>query len=392
MNILFFSLGCAGSGLYGGLAKFFVEKGHTVTMVSPSSKGAHDNMVEGVRDITFKSLPLTGGSSLRKGLANLLIPFKSLRVLKRYLKKERFDLILSSTPPVAFYLPIEYVKRHNSKAKHYLILRDIWPEAFNLFDFEKHHPLIYSFFRKQEIRLYATSDIIGCMSEGNMDFVAKSNPDTKDKLRLLYNWGKVNEQIEVSTEIRKKYNLVNKFVLIYGGNMGVPQGLDNITDLAEMVKDKDDVVFLLIGKGVEKERIKQKVSNQNLTNVRVVDFLPRDDYEVILRTCDVGLISLNDILKTPSIPSKTISYWNLKMPILAIIDHVTDYGQNIIDKSESGLWAYASDKERIRQCFEQLYLNKDLRLRLGENGYRFLVSNCTIEKTYNTIMSQLYEQ
>lgn len=392
MNILFFSLGNASSAFYGELARFFVKKGHNVTMISPSSKGTHDTVVEGVRDITFKSLPLTGGSSLRKGLANLVIPFKSKRVLKKYLKKERFDLVLSSTPPVAFYLPIEYVKRQNPKAKHYLILRDIWPEAFNLFDFEKHHPLIYSFFRKQEIRLYATSDIIGCMSEGNMDFVSKSNPETKDKLRLLYNWGKVNEQVEVSLEIRQKYDLVNKFVLIYGGNMGIPQGLDNIIDLAEMVKDKDDVVFLLIGKGVEKERIKQKVTNQHLTNVHVVDFLPREDYEAILRTCDVGLISLNKILKTPSIPSKTISYWNLRMPILAIIDHATDYGQNIIEKSESGLWAYATDKERVRQCFEQLYSNKDLRLRLGENGYHFLVSNCTIEKTYNNIISQLYEQ
>lgn len=391
MNIVFFSLRNASSAFYGKLAKCFAEQGHAVTMISPSLQGVTDEMVDGVRDISFKALPLIGVSSLRKGLSNLLLPYQSKWIVKKLIKNEDFDIILSSTPPVAFYLPIEYLKKRNPKAKHYLILRDIWPEAFNLFDFEKHHSLIYSFFRKQERRLYASSDIIGCMSEGNIDFVAGSNPETKNKLRLLYNWGEVKEMPMVSNEVREKYDLINKFVLIYGGNMGVPQGLDNIIDLADLVKEKKDVVFLLIGKGVEKVRITQRVNELKLTNVRILDFLPKEDYESILQTCDVGLISLNDKLKTPSIPSKTISYWNLKMPILAITDHATDYGQNIIDKSESGLWAYSTDKDRIIHCFEQLYSDRELRIKMGENGYRFLASNCTIEKTYNNIISQLYE-
>lgn len=391
MNIVFISLNGAGSALYGGLSKYCSDMGHTVTMISPSYKGMTDKVLDGVRYVTFKTMPLTGVSSIRKGVANLLLPFQSKRIVKRVVKNKEIDIVLSSTPPVAYFSPIEYIKKHNPQAKHYLILRDIWPEAFNLFDFEKHHPIIYSFFRKQEKRLYATSDIIGCMSEGNMDFVAASNPEAKNKLRLLYNWGKVKEKVATDDTIREKYDLVGKFVLIYGGNMGIPQGLDNIINLANMVKDKPDVVFLLIGKGTEKERIKKRVQDLQLTNVRILDFLPKEDYESVLQTCDVGLISLDDRLKTPSIPSKTISYWNLRMPILAIVDHVTDYGQNIIDKSASGLWATADDKERILKNFERLYSDKTYRNELGENGYRFLSSECTLEKTYSNIMEQLYE-
>ena len=79
------------------------------------------------------------------------------------------------------------------------------------------------------------------------------------------------------------------------------------------------------------------------------------------------------------------------MPILAIIDHATDYGSNIIDKSESGLWARADDKERILTNFDRLYTDKVFRDALGENGYRFLVTECTIDKTYERIINQLYE-
>ena len=391
MTILFLSLGNVNSPLYGELAKCFRKHGHNVTMISPSNKFS-DTVQDDIRCITYKSLPLSGGSSLKKGLANLFLPIQSRRIVRGYLKNNMVELVISSTPPIAFYLPIEYIKKKYPKAKHYLILRDIWPEAFNLFDFEQHYPIIYSFFRKQEKRLYKTSDIIGCMSEGNMKFVETSNPEFGCRIRKLYNWGEVKGQAPIlDTEIRRKYDLVDRFVLVYGGNMGVPQGLDNIVTLADWVKDKSDVIFLLIGKGVEKERIKLKVIELGLSNVRILDFLPKKDYELLLRTCDVGLISLNDRLKTPSIPSKTITYWNLKMPILAIVDHSTDYGENILGKSKSGLWAYATDKEQILQNFERIYSEKELRQRLGANGYQFLLSECTVEKTYSKIIEQLYE-
>ena len=391
MNILFLSLSSVYNSFYGGLAKMFSKKGHSVTMISPSPTRDSDTVVEGVRNITFKFLPLSGTNMIKKGIANLLFPFCSKRVVKRYSKQNTFDLILSSTPPVAFFAPIKYIKKHNKQTKHYLILRDIWPEAFNLFNIEKHHPIVYSFFRRQERILYSVSDIIGCMSEGNIDFVRKSNPETEKKLRLLYNWGVETSPVSTTSDVRQKYDLEGKFVLIYGGNMGIPQGLDNILKLASMVKDKTDVVFLLIGRGEDKERIRGEVNRLDLKNVRIMNFLPKTDFESILHISDVGLISLNEKLKTPSIPSKTISYWSLRMPIMAIVDRVTDYGPNIIDKSQSGLWAYADDDERILYNFEQLYSDKALRSKLGDNGLRFLVDECSEEKAYNTIMSQLYE-
>lgn len=391
MNILFLSLASVHNSFYGGLAKMFSKKGHSVTMINPSPTMDSDFVVEGVRNISFKYLPLSGTNLIKKGFANLLFPLYSKHIVKRKTRPDTFDLIISATPPVAYYAPIKYIKKHNKRVLHYLILRDIWPEAFNLFNIEKRHPIVYSFFRRQERILYSVSDIIGCMSEGNIDFVRNSNPETKKKLRLLYNWGVESSLVSIESDVRRKYDLEGKFVLIYGGNMGVPQGLDNIINLASLVKDRSDVVFLLIGKGEDKERIKKEVERLQLGNVRVMDFLPKTDYDTILRTCDVGLISLNEKLKTPSIPSKTISYWSLRMPIMAIVDHITDYGTNILDKTHSGLWAYADDNDKILYNFEQLYSDKSLRNKLGDNGLRFLVDVCSEENAYNTIMSQLYE-
>lgn len=391
MNVLFLSLSDVKSSLYGSLAKEFVTNGHSVTIISPSVDGFSDETIDNIRSLKFKSISISGGNILKKGIANLFLPWKSTRIVRKYIECEKIDLIISSTPPLSFYRPIEYIKRRNSKAKHYLILRDIWPEAFNLFDYQKKYPLIYSVFRVHEKKLYASANIIGCMSEGNIEFVMNSNPETYKKLRLLPNWGKLKHYEKVDISIKDKYGLKDKFILIYGGNMSVPQGLDNIVRLAEMIKDKKDVVILLIGKGTEKNRIKELVDSRHLSNIKIMDYMPSEDYEAILRVCDVGLISLNDRLKTPSIPSKTISYWNLKLPILAITDHVTDYGYNIIDKTESGLWSYVGDDEKLLNNFNCLYLSESTRKQMGENGYSYMIKECSVEKTYYEIIAQLYE-
>ena len=389
MNIVFFSLGDSRSSLYGDLSKYFVSQGHSVTMIVPSSKS--DTLFdEGVQVRYIKSLPFSGTGLLGKGLANLLLPYLCDRFIRKEFKSTVVDLILCSTPPVAFYRPIASLKKKNREAKSYLILRDIWPEAFNLFDYELRHPFIYKFFRIQEKKLYESSDVIGCMSPGNIAFVAKSNPEVKDKLALLPNWGKVSEQNPSDISIKEKYGLEGKFVVIYGGNMSVPQGLENILHFAELIKSYDDVICLLIGKGTQKDWIRNEVEQKGVQNIKIMDFLPKQDYEAILKVCDVGLISLTDKLKTPSIPSKTISYWDLKIPIFAITDHITDYGESIIDESKSGTWAYAGDDEKILSSFEKLYANPPLRKTMGENGHKYLVENCSLKNTYDKIMIQLY--
>ena len=59
--------------------------------------------------------------------------------------------------------------------------------------------------------------------------------------------------------MREKYNLEQKFVVIYGGNMGIPQGLEAVIKLAETKQKYSDVVFLFVGKGTEKKKLEDLV-------------------------------------------------------------------------------------------------------------------------------------
>ena len=102
----------------------------------------------------------------------------------------------------------------------------------------------------------------------------------------------------------------------------------------------------------------------------------------------MGLICLNEKFTIPNIPSKTLSYFNAKIPILASIDRSTDYG-TILDEAKAGLWSYTGDIDAYEHNFDVLYRNKSLRKTMGENGYDYLCNFLTSSKAYRTIIHRL---
>lgn len=388
MNILFLTLG-AKNGLYGSLINKLVEMGHRVTTVSPTQNVSSFSQSDRLDSVCFHAMPLTGVGSVKKGIADITFSHFCLKAIKKYLPSYTPELIISTTPPLGYYKVVKYYKKRNADCKSYIILRDIWPEAFKLLDFDKRFPMLYKYYRNEEKKMYELADVIGCMSQGNIDFVKHSNPETADKLTYLPNWSTIQPIQPADESIRTKYGLEGKVVFIYGGNMSVPQGMENIISLAEIGLKYENLLFLLIGKGTEKQKVVEAVKAEQLNNVKIMDYLPQEDYQNILKSCDVGLISLNDKLQTPSIPSKIMSYWNLGIPVFAIIDHVTDYG-TILDESKSGLWARVGETEKIKAALEKMVMNGDLRKQMGNNGKEYLKNECSVELTYQRIFEQLY--
>ena len=124
------------------------------------------------------------------------------------------------------------------------------------------------FFRKIEKNLYQLADFIGCMSPKNISFIAEKNPTINiKKLRLLPNWEEVCKYEEADINIRSKYNLNDKFIVLYGGNIGIPQNLRILLKLAERKKTLKDIIFLIIGKGTEKVTLMKQAKKMNLNNV-----------------------------------------------------------------------------------------------------------------------------
>lgn len=121
-------------------------------------------------------------------------------------------------------------------------MKDIFPQNAVDMKMMKQGGFLHKYFVKKEKELYKISDTIGCMSEANMQFILKNNPEiSPEKVEINPNSISPN-YIEYSNKqkekIKKKYNIpLNKKIFVYGGNLGIPQGIDFLIDTIDNLKE-----------------------------------------------------------------------------------------------------------------------------------------------------------
>lgn len=397
MNILFLSIGrldnIENSGLYTDLLRKFRNQGHNLFIVSPRERRINkptEYMEEnGVRFLRVKIGNITKTNLIEKGISTIRIEGLFLRAIKKYLNDVKFDLVIYSTPPITFEKVIRYIKKRDN-AKSYLLLKDIFPQnAVDLKMFSKTSP-IYKYFRKKERKLYEVSDYIGCMSQANVDYIIKHNPEvSQKKVEVCPNsiepiTIEINEVLK--TNIRDKYNIpLDKTVFIYGGNLGKPQGIEFLIKCLKSNSENNDVHFVIAGSGTEFNKLENYFETEKPINAQLFKQLPKDDYELLANSSDVGLIFLDKKFTIPNFPSRLLSYMQASIPVLAATDPNTDVGK-VIEEGEFGYWCISDNVEEFNKCLTKL-CNEELRLKLGMNGRKYLENNYTVQHSYDIIMS-----
>jgi len=129
------------------------------------------------------------------------------------------------------------------------------------------------------------------------------------------------------------------------------------------------------------------VESEKLSNVIFKDMMQRDEYNSLLKQCNIGLINLNRKFTIPNIPSKTVAYFKAAIPILASTDKNTDYKDLLLKEAKAGLWSETGDLKTYKSNFEKLFKSKELREELGNNGRKYFENNLSVEKAYQTIIN-----
>lgn len=376
--------------MYTTLVEEFVCNGHDVVVLAPGSGSTRIYLEGKIPVLRVKTLPIKNVPNYLKGISNLLLPYQFERALKRFYKEKVFDLIITPTPPITLVDLAAKLKK-KFRAKSYLILRDIFPQNAVDLGFIKKEGLLHRFFRNKENKLYREADYIGCMSPGNIEYILRHNPGVPPKkLHELKNFQKPYGGFGSDFDAMKvKYGLKDKFVIVFGGNMGKPQQLENVLKLASSAMIYPDVVFLLLGEGVQMDRIALLIKAQGLKNIIINKTIPKQEYQDLLSTCDIGLISLHENFTIPNIPSKALDYFNVGIPVLASLDRATDFGQ-ILDNEEAGFWSLAGDHENFFKNFEKLYQSKELRQQMSAKGRSYFLNNLTPEIACQTIIERIH--
>lgn len=400
MNILFLSLLNLGDysnqNIYGDLLKTFRSHGHTVYAVSPSEPGASigPGLREfyGIQDLKVATGKLTKCGMIEKGLSLLRLPHQMLAGVRKSFKDVRFDLVLYATPPVSLAGIVASMKRE-SGASTYLMLKDIFPQnAVDIGVLSKTgiKGLIYRYYKHQETMLYRVSDYIGCMSQANVGYVLSNYPDVDQaKVEICANSLIPTEIAKLSDDeksaVLHSHGIPSEeLVFVYGGNLGRPQGIPFIFDCIAANERDPKGHMLIVGSGTELPTVSDYFSRARPQHATLIPGLPRDEYEKLVRVCDVGLIFLDSRFTIPNFPSRLLSYLQAGLPVICATDEACDMGR-LAEQEGFGLRCSSKDASAFLAAMEDMgHLD---RVAMGCRARSVLEEQFTAEKSYQAIVS-----
>ena len=400
MNILFLSLGefdsfQAGS-VHVDLMKKFSEE-HNVFLACKNERRNNENtkleQVGCINVLRVRTGNLKNVGLIEKGISTIRLERQFICAIKKFFSDISFDLVLYTTPPITFARVVQYIKQRDG-AISYLMLKDIFPQNavdIGMLSIQGVRKLPYMFFRHKERQLYKVSDYIGCMSPANVKYILKNNPSIDPcKVEICPNCINVVDHSvtdQQRIEIRKKYNIpLDKIVFVYGGNLGKPQGINFLIKCLDSQAQMSDVYFLIIGSGTEYSKLECHINNSKQTNVRLMNKIPRADYDKLVGGCDVGLIFLDHRFTIPNFPSRILSYMQAKLPVYAVTDENTDIGQIAVENA-FGWWTVSNDLDAFCQTIELIKTGD--RKNMGCTAYDFLLDNYSVDNGYRQIIKHM---
>lgn len=399
MNILFLTVtqfrDIEASSIYTDLMRSFRDKGHNIYIVSPLER--REKLATNIKEknnihiLGVKTLNITKTNFIEKGVGYVLFEYQFKRAVKHYLKNINFDLVICTTPPNSYRAVLKYYKQKN--AITYLLQKDFFVQScLDLGLFTK-KSLFYKFFRRQEKKLFELSDFIGCMSPANIRYILENNPDmAKEKVEICPNSialqqdSKYQVPVEMKNAIRKKFAIpIDKPLFIYGGNIGIPQGIDFVIKVLEANSNRNDMFFCIVGSGTKLPQLMKWYEEKKPKNILIHSVLPKTDYDELVSASDIGLLFLDHRSIEPNFPSRLLTYLEYSMPVLAATDKSTDVG-TIAMENGFGLWSYSDDVEAFNKNLDYLVNNPTEWEFMGKKGHQFLLDNYTVSQSYEIIM------
>lgn len=398
MKILFLSLSKIDDinvrGIYSDLMREFIKLGNDVYVASPTERkyGKPTHLIEygHCQILKIRTLNIQKTNVIEKGLGTLLLEYQFDKAIRKYWGNVDFDLVLYATPPITFNRVIKSIKKR-CEARSYLMLKDIFPQNAVDLGMMKDGGVLHKLFRKKEEQLYEISDKIGCMSPANCEYLLDHNPGVdENKVEVCPN---AIEPIEIPKLSKKEHNALlsklgiptNKTLFIYGGNLGKPQGLDFLIEVIEANEKRNNSYIIIIGNGTEYPKIERWFIENKPNNAKLLSAMPKQEYDNLVRACDVGLIFLDHRFTIPNFPSRLLSYLENSMPVLLATDVKTDMGR-IAEREGFGLWSKSGDLKKFMSNIDKITANDDIIVEMGKKGEEFLLSSYTVDKVADIIL------
>jgi glycosyltransferase involved in cell wall biosynthesis len=375
------------------LSREWIKSGHTVTIAAATQSHIRthnpefkeqvtEEYIDGIKYLWIRTRSYAGNGMGR--VLNMLDYIKGVYAIMPRLINEHPDAVIaSSTYPLDNYPAYKLAKK--TKARYVYEVHDLWPlSPMELGGYSKYHPFIMLMQRAENFA-YKNVDkvvsILPCAKQHMVDHGLR-----EDKFVHIPNGISVDEKSKgeyIHEDIQNCIPSV-KFIVGYTGTFGLANSLHTLFAAASIIqKTYPEILFILVGKGPEEEKLIELKKKLVLDNLIIVGAVPHKQIQSVIACFDVCIIAWNKhpLYRFGISPNKIFDYMYAGKPIVQAVEAAND----IITEAECGITVEPENPQAIVDGILKLHnMSKGNREVLGNNGKRYVLKN----HSYNNLAKQ----
>ncbi len=371
-----------GGSRWNQMSRFFTERGHRVTVLAGTVHYGTGKKLPKYKDrLLVKEEECPGVTVYRcyvsesynvsfLGRLWAYISF-TLSCLYASLFIRRPDVMICTSPPLTVGLTGWALRRRYPKLPMVFEVRDLWPESA-IDTGVLTNPTAIKLGYALEKLSYDESTWINVLTPAFYDVMLERKNVHKDRLSMLPNAADLDifQPGPRDNWVREKYGIGDRFLAIYTGGLGVANHVIQFVEAARKF-DKNEAAFMIVGDGMQRKMLEEKVREYGLDNVIFTGFVPKTQVVDICAAADVccAVLKKVDTFKTVY-PNKVFDYMASARPVVVAIDGVAR--KLVEEQARSGYFVEPENSDQLAETLMDLKNNPEKRRVFGQNGYEFV--------------------
>jgi glycosyltransferase involved in cell wall biosynthesis len=281
-----------------------------------------------------------------------------------------FILVIRFRKYEIFYFslpPFSYLGSLLISNKFSLLMFDVYPDVLKMLNIKDSH-FIYRTWARWNRKLFLKAHRVFTIGDSLATLMAQYAPP--GKIQVIPLWTgltNVNPVLKTENPFLIAHHLQHKFIVQYSGNIGGTHNIESMIEVARILKEQQDIIFLIIGRGLKVPLVRRMVDEYQLSNCVVMPFQPDDVIRYSIAAADISVVLIEDKIADVSIPSKVYNIMAVGSTILGISPAGSEIDK-LINKYGIGANFHKSATEEMAEYILKIKDSPGLKLQYSTNA------------------------
>ena len=294
---------------------------------------------------------------------------------------KRGDIVMVVTNPPSLPLLVGWIAKLKG-AVPVLLVHDVYPDVLVPTGITQEGSLLYKgvdLLQRHMLRQMQRIVVLGRDMEERI--LAKLPTSDRSRFSIIPNWGEtdaIHPGSRVNNCVRARHKLNDKFIIQFSGNLGRTHGLEDLIALAQGLKPRTEIHFLVFGWGAGRSWLEATIKELELSNVTLLPPCEKAELGNYLTACDLFFMPFKKGMEGISVPSRLYNVMSAGNPVLAITGSASELAQ-VVDEESMGWVVDPGDVDSMIAVVEEAVLRPEQLAVMCENARGALETKYTRE-------------